>query len=65
MVEALRAKKAMLVPWLNDERPEVKGFAVEHMRELDIRIAAEQLRAEQDREMTRRDYPETDTDSDE
>ena len=60
MVEALRAKKAMLEPWLADARPEVKAFATAHMRELDIRIAAEQLRAEQDREMRRRDYPDAD-----
>jgi ppGpp synthetase/RelA/SpoT-type nucleotidyltranferase len=59
MVEALRAKKAMLRPWLDDERPEVKAFAVKHMRELDIGIAAEQLRAEQDREMRQRNYPDS------
>lgn len=64
MVDALRTKKAMLAPWLGDERPEVKAFATEHMRELDIRIAAEQLRAEQDREMRNRDYPDAEPDPD-
>jgi len=60
MVEALRKKKTMLEPWLKDERPDVKAFATEHMRELDIRIATEQLRAEEDREMRRRDYSDAD-----
>jgi hypothetical protein len=62
MVEALRAKRAMLEPWLSDERPEVQKFAADHIRELEQRIVAEQLRAEHDREMRRRNYPEDDDD---
>src|ERR1700730_4926773 len=62
MVEVLRAKRAVLEPWLSDERPEVQKFAADHIRELEQRIAAEQLRAEHDREMRRRNYPEDDDD---
>jgi hypothetical protein len=60
MIEALRAKRAMLEPWLSDERPEVQKFAADHIHELEQHIAAEQLRAEHDREMRRRNYPEDD-----
>jgi len=60
MVEALRAKRAALEPWRSDNRPEVQNFAAAHIRELDQRIAAEQLSAERDREMRRLNYSQDD-----
>lgn len=55
-VEAHRAKKAALPPWLNDGRPRVKAFAAECIRRLDLRIASEQRSAEQRREQRRLDF---------
>jgi len=45
-VEALRAKRLDIEPWLNDTRQSVRNFAEEHIRGLDLRIIDEQKRAE-------------------
>jgi len=63
-VEAWRRKKEDLAEWLTDERPTVKAFAEKHLAELDRMIAAEQRRAEAEREMRQRDYDEGDGESD-
>ena len=60
-VEAFREKKAVMVSWLDDPRPRVKGFAAEYIRRLGQRIASEQRSAEQMKEQRKRDF-ETDTD---
>ncbi len=55
-VEAHRAKKTALQPWLNDARPRVKTFAAECIRRLDLRIASEQRSAEQRQQQRRLDF---------
>jgi ppGpp synthetase/RelA/SpoT-type nucleotidyltranferase len=45
-VDAIRAKKLIVEPWLADRREEVRAFAAEYMRQSDIEIADEQRRAE-------------------
>lgn len=55
-VEAYRTRKAQIETWLTDSRPPVRTFAERFVRRLDQSIAAEQRRAEQDREMRRRHY---------
>lgn len=47
--EAMRGKKALIEPWLADPRPAVQAFAREHIHSLDLRIADEQRRAEQEK----------------
>ena len=59
-VEAYRAKKATLQPWLADSRPGVRAFAADCIRRLDLRIADEQRRAEQRKEQRRLDFDGTD-----
>jgi ppGpp synthetase/RelA/SpoT-type nucleotidyltranferase len=54
--DAYRRKKAEITPWLADERPRVRAFAEKAIASLDINIAAEQRRAEQQREMRRREF---------
>lgn len=61
-VEAWRAKKALLMDWLSDERPQVKSFAEKHISELDLMIVAEQRRAEAEKEMRKRNYGDDDDD---
>lgn len=63
-VEAWRAKKESLMEWLVDERPAVKAFAEKHIADLELMIAAEQRRAEADREMRKRSYGEDDESGD-
>lgn len=63
-VEAWRAKKESLTEWLADERPAVKAFAERHIADLELMIAAEQRRAEADREMRKRSYDEDDESDD-
>lgn len=46
-VEAFRMKKASLVLWYDDVRPEVTAFAKNHIRDLDLRIVSEQRRADE------------------
>jgi hypothetical protein len=50
-----------IAPWLDDPRPSVKGFALEYIRRLDGRIAAEQRLAEQSMELSKGGF---DTDED-
>ena len=51
-----RRKKGEITPWLEDQRPRVKAFAERAIHHLDINTAAEQRRAEQHREMRRREF---------
>jgi hypothetical protein len=64
-VEAMRQKKAAIEPWLSDPRPEVRAFAGKHIRELDLRIAEEQRRAEGERAMRTLENDDEDEDDDE
>jgi ppGpp synthetase/RelA/SpoT-type nucleotidyltranferase len=61
-VEAYRTRKAQIEVWLTDNRPRVRSFAERFVRPLEQSIAAEQRRAEQEKEMRRRRYenPEKD-----
>jgi len=54
--EAYRRKKAEIAPWLDDDQPIVREFADRYMKKLDRMIAAEQRRAEQGRELRRREF---------
>lgn len=58
IAEAWRAKKESLGEWLTDERPAVKAFAKTHIAKLDLKITAEQVRVEAEREMRNRSYEE-------
>jgi ppGpp synthetase/RelA/SpoT-type nucleotidyltranferase len=55
-VEAYRTRKAQIETWLADTRPQVRSFSERFVRRIEQRIAAEQRRAEQDKEMRRRNY---------
>jgi hypothetical protein len=55
-VEAMRQKKTAIEPWLTDPRPEVRTFADKHIRDLDLRIADEQRRAEERKAMRTLEY---------
>ena len=55
-VEAYRARKAQIETWLTDARSPVTSFAKRFIQRIEQRIAAEQRRAEQDKEMRRRRY---------
>jgi ppGpp synthetase/RelA/SpoT-type nucleotidyltranferase len=55
-VEAYRTRKAQIETWLSDPRPKVRRFAERFTRRLEQSIAAEQRRAEVDKEMRRRRY---------
>jgi hypothetical protein len=55
-VETYRSRKAQIETWLTDARPKVRSFARRFVRRLEQSIAAEQRRAEQDKEMRRRQY---------
>lgn len=63
-VEAWRARKESLMEWLADERPAVKAFAEKHITQLDRMIAAEQRRAESEKEMRSRSYEEDEPEHD-
>jgi hypothetical protein len=56
LVEAYRRRKAQIETWLIDARARVRSFAERFGRQLEQSIAAEQRRAEQDKEMRRRQY---------
>jgi ppGpp synthetase/RelA/SpoT-type nucleotidyltranferase len=56
LVEAYRAKKGQIETWLSDPRPQVRRFAERFTRRLEQSIAAEQRRAEEDKEMRRLRY---------
>ncbi|MDQ0561498.1 hypothetical protein QO004_003292 [Rhizobium mesoamericanum] len=55
-VDNLRAKKELVVPWMQDERPAVANFARELTRHLDRDIADEQRRAEARSALRRIEY---------
>jgi hypothetical protein len=55
-VEAYRGRKARINTRLTDTRPQVGSFAEEFVRRLEQSIAAEQRRAEQEKEMRRCHY---------
>jgi hypothetical protein len=61
-VDAYRTRKAQIETWLSDRRPQVRKFAERFIRRLEQSMAAEQRRAEQDKETRRRHYenPEED-----
>jgi hypothetical protein len=44
--DALREKLEMVRKWAEDPRPEVRAFAEDEMRSLELRITDEQRRAE-------------------
>jgi hypothetical protein len=56
IADAYRRKKVEIAPWLQDDRPRVRDFAEKLTRSLDLRIAADQRRAEQRRELRRREF---------
>ena len=61
-VEAYRTRKAQIETWLTDSRPQVRAFAERFVRRTEQRIASEQRRAEQNKEMRRRDYEDPEKD---
>jgi hypothetical protein len=61
-VEAYRVKKAQIATWLSEPRPQVRSFAMRSIRRLEQSIAAEQRRAEQNKEMRRRQYEDPEKD---
>jgi hypothetical protein len=60
MVDALRKKKAAIEPWLCDAQPEVRTFAARHIQHLDLMIADEQRRAEEEKAFRELQYDEDD-----
>lgn len=55
MVEAIRKKKGETAAWLeNEEHPKVRAFAEQYLPKLDRRIAVEQRRADQSKELRKR-----------
>jgi hypothetical protein len=50
-VESLRDKKQILVGWQTDERKAVRDFAEKQSRKMDVSIADEQRRADEQRQM--------------
>jgi hypothetical protein len=56
LVEAYRTRNAQIETWLSDSRSQVREFAERFIRRLEQSIAAEQRRAEEDKEMRRRRY---------
>jgi len=56
LVEAYRTRKAQIETWLSDPQPKVRRFAERFTRRLEQSIAAEQRRAEGDKEMRRSRY---------
>jgi hypothetical protein len=61
-VDAYRTRKAQFETWVTDTRPQVRSFAERFVRRLEQSIAAEQRRAEQNKEMRRRHYEDPDED---
>jgi ppGpp synthetase/RelA/SpoT-type nucleotidyltranferase len=55
-VEAIRERKARMEAWLSDTRPKVRGFAERYIQDAASAIAAEQRRAEEERELQRRGF---------
>jgi hypothetical protein len=59
MVEAYKQKKQDIASWLADPRERVQSFAKRRVLSLDRYIAAEQRRSEQDLELRKRSYGES------
>jgi len=57
LVEAYRAKRQEMAPWLADSRERVRKFARRHIHHLDLQISAEQRRSEEALEFRKRSYP--------
>lgn len=55
-VEAYKGKKDLLNSWLEDDRPNVKKFAEDYIRNLDKQISAEQRRSMEDKHLRERNY---------
>jgi hypothetical protein len=51
-------------PWLSDPRPGVRAFAEKHIRDLNLRIADEQRRAEERKALRRLQFDENEDDDD-
>lgn len=60
LVEAYRAKREEMEPWLADSRERVREFAGRHIHHLDLQISAEQRRSEEALEFRKRSYPSPD-----
>lgn len=58
LAEAMRQKKATIERWATDPRPEVRAFAAQHIRDLDLRIADEQRRAEERKALRELEFDE-------
>jgi hypothetical protein len=56
LVEAYRTRKVQIETRLSDPRPQVRRFAERFIRRLEQSIAAEQRRAEEDKELRRLRY---------
>jgi ppGpp synthetase/RelA/SpoT-type nucleotidyltranferase len=61
-VDAYRTRKAQIEIWLTDARPQVRSFAERFVRRSEQSIAAEQRRAEQNKEMRKRHYDDPEKD---
>ena len=59
-VEAVRQKKAAIEAWRTNSRAEVRIFAEKHIRDLELRIAHEQRRAEEEKALRGLRYDEDD-----
>ena len=64
LVEAYKQKREALVPWLSDEDERVRAFAAQYIKSLDLQIAAEQRRSEEDIEMRKRMYDDPSVEDD-
>jgi hypothetical protein len=54
--ETYRRKKSEIASWLEEDRSRIREFAEQFMTKLDRMIAAEQRRAEQEKELRRREF---------
>jgi cytidylate kinase len=61
-VDTYRTRKAQIEIWLTDARPQVRSFAERFVRRSEQSIAAEQRRAEQNKEMRKRHYDDPEKD---
>jgi beta-lactamase class D len=55
-VHAYQGKKQDIVPWLDDSNSAVQAFARRYQRNLDRQIAAEQRRSEENLELRKRNW---------
>lgn len=55
-VEAYKAKKSLILPWLDDARPNVKKYAEDYIKSLDMQISSEQRRSMEDKHLRERHY---------